>query len=330
MPEPLVVAVMRANKAAILAQEDSKMEEMARRWLQIERGLTSDLQALALEAARMKDDGQVINKAIAIRIERTERLLYQVRSETAKYVQWADGFIGGYQGELAKQGLDHASEAIGAILKEHDLRTTFNRLNARAVENMIGLAGDGSPLETYLRNVHSGAVDGMLDALVDGVARGIHPKKIAEMMADGLGVGLQQAMNTARTEALRAYRNATLMQYQASGLVVGYKRISARDERVCPGCLFTDGEVYDDLSQFDEHNQGRCTAIPVLQGLPEPKWQSPTDWFETQSETTQESILGTGRFNAWKNGASLESMVKRVFDPIWGGAFVPTPVGELD
>lgn len=329
MPEPLVVEVMRAHKRAILAEEDAKMEEMARRWLKIEKGLQGDLDALALEVARLKEEGKAVEKAVVMRMERTRRLLFEVRAETGKYAQWADEFIGDYQGELARQGLEHAQDAIMAVFKEWQVAAGFDRLNADAVESMIGLAGDGSPLSYWLRDVHPAAADGVLDALLDGVARGIHPTKIAKDMANGLGLGLQRAMNTARTESLRAYRNATLMQYEASNVVMGYKRISARDARVCAGCLFTDGMVTQDLSDFAEHNQGRCSMVPVMIGVPEPMWQSPTEWFEGQSATTQESILGSGRFDAWKNGAALQDMVKRVDDPTWGGAYVPAPVGEL-
>lgn len=329
MPEPMVVQIMRANKEAILAQEESKMQEMAERWLKIEKALQDKVDAIALEASRLAENGGVVNQAVAMRLERMQSLLYQVRAETGQYVRWADGFISDYQGEMATLGLEHASDAISAVMQEFDVRGSFDRLNVDAVNSMIGLAGDGSPLERYLRDIHSSSADGMLDALVNGVTQGIHPTKIAEEMMNGLGMGLQQAMNTARTETLRAYRNASLMQYDKSGLVIGYKRISARDERVCAGCLFTDGQVYEDLSQFDEHNQGRCSTVPLLEGLPETSWESPNDWFEGQSETVQESILGTGRFEAWKNGASLNDMAKRVVDPVWGGAFVPTPVGEL-
>ena len=328
MSEPKVVQIMRANKLAILAEEDAKMREMAARWLKIERALDDKVKLIALEAARLAESGQPINKAIAMRLERMSSLLWQVRSETGEYVRWADGFISKYQAEMARLGLQQGSDAIMAVMDEFGVRGFFNRLPVDAIESMIGLVGDGTPLEQYLRRIHMASADGMLDALVNGVAQGIHPTKIAAEMLNGLGMGLQQAMNTARTETLRAYRNASLMQYDQSGLVVGYKRISARDERVCAGCLFTDGQMYEDLSQFDEHNQGRCAAIPILNGM-ETSWESPTDWFEGQSETVQESILGTGRFNAWKNGASLNDMAKRVIDPTWGGAYVPTPVGEL-
>lgn len=329
MPEPLVVEVMRENKKAILAEENDKMAEMARRWLMIERSLQSDLDALALEVARMKEEGKAIERAIVMRMERTQRLLFQVRAETGKYANWADEFISDYQATLAAQGLEHAQDAIMVVFKEWQVAAGFDRLNVSAVESMIGLAGDGSPLSYWLRDIHPAAADGVLDALLNGVAKGIHPTKIAQEMANGLGLGLQRAMNTARTESLRAYRNATLMQYEASNVVMGYKRISARDSRVCAGCLFSDGMVTQDLSMFEEHNQGRCAMVPVVIGVPEPMWQSPFEWFEAQSKTTQESILGTGRFEAWKNGAALQDMVKRVDDPTWGGAFVPAPVGEL-
>lgn len=329
MPDSKLVELARANKAAILAEEEDAMYEMARRWLQIEKVIEDDLEFLAMKAAQMKADGQTVNQAILLREERMQRLLWQVRSETGKYATWAEELISKYQGIFAEQGLEFAAAGILAGLNEYGMSIGFGRLNVDAIEAMIGFAGDGSPLEKYLREIHGKATDGILDKLVEGVAQGLNPQKIAANMADGFAGGLQQAMNTARTETLRAYRTATLMQYDASGLVVGYKRVSARDADVCAGCLFTDGQFYDDLSAFDEHNQGRCTLVPVLKDLPEPTWESSEDWFAGQPESVQAQILGGGRFEAWKNGTPLEAMVKRVDHPIWGGAFVPTPVGEL-
>jgi hypothetical protein len=64
-------------------------------------------------------------------------------------------------------------------------------------------------------------------------------------------------------------------------------------------------------------------------GVSEPAWQSGVSWFRSQSEADQRSILGESRFQAWKDGASLEDMSKFVSNPTWGGSFVPTPVSEL-
>lgn len=332
MPDPLVVRIMREHKAAILAREEAVMQEMAARWLTIEQALQTEMEALALEVSLMAEQGQVINKAITMRLKRTQSLLWQARAETGKYVNWAAEKIAELQTALAEQGLANAAEAIGVIYSEAGMvGTGFNVLNVGAVENMIGLAGDGTPLLKYLQSVHAGAADGMIDALIDGVARGIHPLKVAKEMANGLGrKGLQQAMNTARTEMLRAYRNASLQQYQESGVVSGYRRISARDGRVCAGCLFSDGMLIESLDSFDEHNLGRCTSIPVVIGAEDASlFENGTDWFQKQSEATQRSILGPGRYEAWQNGASLKGMFTHVDDPTWGGSYVPTPVGQL-
>jgi hypothetical protein len=207
----------------------------------------------------------------------------------------------------------------------------FNVLNAGAVEAMIGLAGDGKPLMNYLSDIYPTSVDGITNTLVDGVVQGWGAEKLGRELRDSFGMGLQQAMNTGRTEGLRAYRSASLMEYKESGVVSGYKRLSAHDERVCAGCLFMDGREVEGLELFDEHNKGRCTAVPCVEGLEKPEWTAGTEWFEGQNESVQESILGMGNFESWKNGAALDEMVLRREDPVWGGSYVARSVeiGEV-
>jgi len=331
MPEPMVVEVMRAHKAAILAEEDAVMRDMADHWLEVERSLEGQISALAQEATRLAEEGTRLTSAQLDRMERYQRLMWQVRAETGKYVKWSSESVQAYQLKMGEQGLTHAADAIRAAYTDVGIvGETFDLLHVDAITAMIGFAGDGSPLRTWLEAVHAEAANGITQALIEGIVKGINPEKVARAMVNGLALGLQTAFNTARTESLRAYRTASLMQYQASGLVAGYKRLAAHDERVCPGCLFTDGMYIGETDAFDEHNQGRCTAVPVLIGIDPPTWQSGQDWFALQSESVQMGILGPGRFEAWKNGASLSSMVKRVEDPVWGGAYVPTPMSELN
>lgn len=330
-PEPLVIVQLRQYKLNLLAQENSTMEDMAARWVQMEKALQAEIDALSYEAVNLAAQGETLNAASVARLERYQRLMYQVRAETGTYVQWADGKISTQQAAFGEQGLQHAAGAIKAVYSGAGaVSPAFDILPVEeAIRTMIGLAGDGSPLINYLRQIHGTAANGITQKLINGVAQGLGPGVIAKNMVNGFGMGLQTAMNTARTEPLRAYRLANLMQYDASGVVSGYKRLAAHDGRACPGCLFTEGEYFQTLDQFSEHNQGRCTPVPAVIGIPHPEWQSGADWFLTQNEETQAGILGSGRFAAWKNGTPLDAMVKRVNDPTWGGAFVPTPVSEL-
>lgn len=330
MVDPLVVQVLREHKQAILAQEQSVMEDMARRWVQMERRLDAQFTALAAEADQLRQAGQVINQAKLMEMERYQQLLFQAHAQMNGYIGFADQTIRDYQESLASQGIENAAEAIRAVYSQAGvIGAQFNTLPVGALEAIIGMAGDGTPLDQYLRRIYGDATDGLTQALIDGLARGLNPVKTAREMTDGFGMGLNHALNTARTESLRAYRTASQRQYVESGVVTGWKRLAAHDERTCAGCLFTEGDFYQNEDEFEEHNQGRCTPVPCVMGVDAPSWQSGQDWFLEQSDETQASILGQGRFDAWKGGADLNKMATRVYDPVWGGAFVPTPVDQL-
>ena len=263
---------------------------------------------------------------------RYRSLLAQTRVEIAKYVQYAGDLIGERQRELAGLGLQHAAEAIQASYQAAGVVGAYlDLLPVSAVESMVGLMGDGSTLKAYLKQVYPNAVEGMTRALIDGIARGKNPRVTAQAMRDGLGLGLNQALTVARTEQLRVYRESNRMQYEASGVVEGYKRISARDERVCPACLMADdGTIYPLDHAFDEHPQGRCTLVPVVSGLPEVTWTSGQEWFEQQDAAVQESILGKDYYEGWQNGQfNLTELVTRRYDETWGGALVTTPLNKL-
>jgi len=306
------------------------MRSMAEEWVRMELALEAEMMALVAEIEQARLAGKVVDAAAIRQYERYTRLVYQAHGELANYIQYADGTISAYQGELAGQGAAHAAEAIRAVYSQAGvIGEHFDILPVDALKAMIGLAGDGTPLDQYLRRIYGDATDGMMQALIDGIARGLNPVEVARMMRDGFGVGMSHALNTARTESLRAYRAASLEQYRSSGVVMGWKRLAAHDQRTCAGCLFTEGEFYASEEDFQEHNQGRCTAVPVVKGIDEPTWLSGQDWFLRQSDDVQASILGQARFEAWKGGADLDEMVTRVSDPVWGASFVPTPVERL-
>jgi SPP1 gp7 family putative phage head morphogenesis protein len=329
-PEPLVVQVLREHKIQILAQEENSMREMAERWMRMEAALESDMIAAATEIDLLRQAGKVVDVALLHRYDRYARLVYQSHAELRTFIQFASGSIGQSQERLAGLGIDHAAEAIRSVYSQAGvIGARFDILPRDALQTLIGYAADGTPLDQYLRRIYGDATDGLTQALIDGLAKGLNPVEVARQMRDGFGMGLNHALNTARTESLRAYRAASLEQYRSSGVVSGWKRLAAHDERTCAGCLFSEGEFYPNEDAFQEHNQGRCTMVPVVEGVDEPTWVSGQDWFLQQPEEAQVSILGQARFEAWKGGSSLDKMVTRVYDPVWGASFIPTPVGAL-
>jgi SPP1 gp7 family putative phage head morphogenesis protein len=199
------------------------------------------------------------------------------------------------------------------------------------VTTMAGLASDGSPLAKLLQEAVGDAAAGVSRHLVVGTALGWNPRKTAQKATQqGLAMGLNRMLVIARTEQLKAYRFASQEQYKASGVVSGYKRLSARDGRVCAGCLAADGRLYKVAHAFDSHPACRCAAVPCVIGVEPPTWQGGEAWLREQDAETQTAILGRKGRELWTSGrVPFERFAKTVHDDTWGGAIVARPLGEL-
>lgn len=338
MPDPVVVTVMREWKLDLIAREDAQMRAMAAQWLQIEHSLEAQIAALADELARMRDAGEAISQSKLYRLERYRRLLAQVRSEFAGYVTYADREMSRYQSEMATLGLDHSVEAI-QLSYWPGIGAYFDRLPVDAIENIVGLAGNGQPLGELLKARMIRDADGtelagvwerLTQTLINGTVRGMNPRDVARLMRDDLAGGLNKALLIARTEGLRPYREMSRAQYEASGVVTGQKRLTAHDNRVCAACLADEGTLYGIHAIISDHPQGRCTSVPVVRDIPEVRWQAGEDWFRDQDLDTQRSILGPAHYKAWTEGAfAFSQLVTRTSDPVWGAGLTPTPLSEL-
>ena len=324
-----VVQVLRAHRANLDGMEVSLMDDMGRRWLQIERGLDADISALAFEMARRRDAGEVITQQMVWRAERYKTIKAQLQTEVKKYNKdYAVTTIENAQRQYAGAGIQAAQDAIVASYPS-PLSASFNKVNIGAVESMIGFAGDGSPLYSLLKNDYPEAVDGLTQALVNGLARGLGPGQIGRDMADGMGMGLDRALLIARTEAARSYRTASTEQYRQSGVVGSFMRL-VKKATACAGCLMLDGELFDTADELDDHPRGKCMVIPVVEGVAPPQWQKGQDWFLEQSEEEQKRILGPQKWQAWQDsGLPVSALAKHNHSSVWGSSPRPATISEI-
>lgn len=331
MADALMVQMMRQFQDGLLAEEEAQFNAMAHKWLDVEQALESQLNALALEVDGLRKDGQPVTQEQARKLTRLRSLLVQAQTEIDKYSKYAAELIAERQATLAEAGWQQAWDAMRAGgVDIGRLTPGFDRLPVGAVERMAGLMGDGSPLELYLRGAFGDAATGMMRQLLMGVAQGWNPTRIARAMRDGLGIGLQRALNTARTEQMRVLRESVRAAYETSGQVQQYKRLCAKSVRTCIACLVADGRIYDIASAFEEHNQGRCTLVAWIIGQPEPTWETGLVWFGGLKAAEQEEILGKDYYKAWKGGSfTLEQLVTKHEDPVWGNSLQVTRLGDL-
>lgn len=328
MPDPLVVQVMNGFRRDLLQKEAQQRTRMARQWMGVERALQEQVESFAERVARDGlTPGQIRSRQF--QMDRYASLLAQTRLELDKYVDVVQPDIEAQQRRLGQLGAQSAIAAINAVTG--GVRAGFDVLPVGAIENMVGLAGNGSPLHTLLRASYGAGAHGMLEQLIHGVALGVNPRNIARNMVRlGLSQTLNRVMVTARTEPLRVYREASRQQYQASGVVTHFRRLATRDRRTCPACLFADGEVHELGDNLREHPQGRCTTVPVVQGFKPVEWEKGIDWFRKQPPKVQAKMLGRGRFDAWQSGQiELEQVVSVRANDTWGDSLQPTPLRDI-
>lgn len=332
MPEPSVVQAARLFREQLLRQDAKQMAEMARRWLTVERGIKDETLKLAKEIAQLKAAGQPVTQGMIMRQQRYIALSAQTRAEMRKYVAWADADIKREIEMYTRLGAEQAGQLTSLSLEQAGLRVQFDRLSGGAMEMITGMVQDGAPLRELLANAWGDSMMGMTDALIKGTSLGWNPRKTARAMLDGSTDGLQRAMTIARTEQLRAFRMSNIQSLRASGMVKGYKRIAAKDDRTCLSCLASDGEFYDVAAEFADHPNGRCTLAPVLDlpGIPAPQWQTGDQWFKTLSADKQEEMMGSKRYAAWQDGVfSFRDLAKTTHSDTWGDGLRVATLAEL-
>lgn len=326
MPDSAVIVAMRSFKASLLREESTQMREMAQRWLQVERALDGNMAALAERMSNVARDGGTVSVDLLFQESRYRILLSQLTDELGKYTRYADRTITDRQAQLARLGIDHAVSAIEA----QGVRAGFARLPVEAVQNMVGLAGDGSPLRSLLTASWPDAAQGMTQALVRGIALGHNPRRVARAMAAGSTRSLDRMMTIARTEQLRSYREASLQSYKASGVVNGYVRIATHDKRCCGACIADEGHFYELNEAMPTHPNCRCAMIPRVNGVPDPQWKKGEEWFNEQDAATQTSILGKGKYEAWQAGRfDLGELVTVKTNATWGDSLQVTTLRDL-
>jgi hypothetical protein len=264
-------------------------------------------------------------------LQRYKDLVQQIDIEVYNYSEWASEIIAAHQKVYGEVGLLSSTEAIDSILAEfYDPTLTYYKLPVDAIESMVGLAGDGSTLVTHLEKSIADSISGVTQALIQGVTVGENPTVVANWMVDGLSLGLNRALNIARTEQLRVFREATRDSYKQSRIVSGYRRLATHDSRVCAGCLFSEGDFYILEEHFYEHPQGRCALLPEIINVDSIRWQTGQEWFASQDPFIQEKIVGAERLNLWKKGeVQLTDMVSLRENTKWGNSLVPTPLYVL-
>jgi hypothetical protein len=325
-----VLDVLAEYRARALARDRAVARELTRRWLRVEDALEAEIEALAQELGVLKAAGKAASASQLWSMERLRSLLAQAQTQQQAFAQFASGLISREQYLSLHEGIAYGVDSIRAVMASAGVVSSFSLLPVEAVNIMVGFSADGTPLSQLLTASYPETVTQITDALVRSMALGTNPRQTAVRIREAMAGNLQRAMVVARTEELRAERVASVQQYQASGVVTGYRRHAAFQDRTCLACLLLDGTLYPVMEQFSDHPNGRCFCIPEIAGIESPAGQTGEEWFTSQKADTQRAIMGDGHYQAWQRGDfELRDAARMHNDPTWGEAPQVVPLKEL-
>lgn len=329
MPSQIELAAARFRRE-LLNNERAAASAMVRMygaaWGRVNRR-ASDVQQ-QLRAASLT--GQPISPAWFYQQNRAESLQAQIEAELRRFAALAEDSTTALQRQAVTAAGRHAGGLVdlAAGVRPMGLEVPFDVLPTAALQDLVGFAGDGSPLRDVFGEI-AGVAERVTDTLGASMAAGLGPRETARLLRRQFGVGLARALTISRTETLRAYREAMHRNYEAnSDVVEGWVWLATLTTRTCAACWAMHGSVHGLDERMDEHPNGRCTAVPVLKPWTElgldipdrrPVMASGADEFAKLTPAEQERVLGKAAFAAWQDGAvTLKDFASHKHSDEWG------------
>lgn len=330
-----VYEIAEAQRAALLRGERAAASELVNVYGGIWQRIRVEIDALLAEMATAQEAGKSIPIDWLLKRDRLTALPAQVEAELRVFAEFADPLITRAQGNAVDMALAHAETLTRAATRQMGLSINWQRLPVEALRSLVGFTGDGAPVRALLDRLGPAAGARIRDSLLQGVALGWHPERIATTLRDDFAGGLTQALTTSRTEIMRAYREGTSAAYQENDdVLTGWIWNAACTPRTCAMCWAMHGSVHPFTERLDDHPNGRCVALPAVKQISglRPQWLPETgvSQFAKLPPDTQRNILGP-LYEPYASGQiGLADVVGRKYDPEWGSMrFVRTKQSVL-
>jgi SPP1 gp7 family putative phage head morphogenesis protein len=295
--------LLKAHRKRIIDREEAAFREMLAVYRSLRQDLNKQYKAIEKEIMDAQAAGVEISPSWLSRSRRLKAMLAQVQAEIVRFGGRVTNIVSREQKEAINIAVDHAREVIELTSPGTPINLG-STLNARAVENAVGMMGDGSPMTAYFEKTFAPAVaEALRSEIVKAAALGTDFNTIARRLVKTGDITRSRALTMARTEVNRVRRATTLQLYRENDDVFeGWEWVAAKGPRTCPVCLALDGRIFKLKDEFPQHINCRCTLIPVIIGVMRPPRELGAEWFDRQPDDVKENILGVDGLAAYKEG----------------------------
>lgn len=307
-----------AFRAALIRRDAAAQQQIVRALTLAEANLQPLVDALLAEIAAQEDD---VSPTTLRELATYRALLEQIAIEMNSFGKTTATLLSAQVPQAARDGAQAARDAVQSV----GVEARWTPLQAPALREIVGSIS-GGPLGDLLETFGTASRDAAERILLDGITRGKNARTVGDALQAAVGVTRNRAQVIARTEILRAGKQANLASYAANPVAVsGWTWHANKGPRTCSACLIMDGRQFPlEVTFFPGHPQCRCVARPVLRGFPETGQETGREWLAKQTEATQRSILGNKAYEAWKNGdVELDDLVTVRRSEQWGDSYAP-------
>lgn len=311
----------------LLQLERSAASDMVRAygvsWRRVEARVTE----LWNEVTSLREAGQPVPPVRLMQLDRYLRLQDEITAELRRFAAHAEPAISATQLAAVDLAQEHTPRLISAVASDAEIANLeqfvdFAHAPRGAVEALVGYARGNTPLGVLLDAIPNQVTDSVRDTLIAGLTLGQNPRETARQVRRAYGVGLARALTISRTETLRAYREATRLDYQANeDIIEGWMWSAACDQRTCVTCWALHGRVYKLGRQMPAHPNCRCAMTPMLKQAYRGAYE-PTPGavlFNQADPSVQRAVLGPGAYREYQAGrVGIENFVTFRRSRDWG------------
>lgn len=321
--ERFVQSTVRRERAAAAVILD--------RYGQTYKRVTDEAKRLAKDLARLPET-EPDRQDIEAKMRRIEAIQAQVKAEMDQFAQVAETTIVTSQREAVEEGAKSAGSLLEQAAEKTGFAIQFDRLPTEAYERFIGMTATGSPLRKLFEQFGADAADRIIDEIATGIAAGWNPTRIAKRLKKVMGGDLTRALTVARTETLRAYRDAARSVYNSSPTVKRMRWIASFSTRTCALCFAMHGKTFPVSGEIvSTHPNCRCTFIPVIEELDDQEPLPPAEpYLNSLPEEDLIGIMGKQKAEAYLAGRfKLDDLIGRRVDKDWGVIYYERSYAEV-
>lgn len=304
----------RYHQAVEVRRAQAQVEEIERLYAKAIARIRPELDRIEKRIRDAKAKGEAFSPSWPWQKARLRETLDQLESEIDRYAVQSRIKVEGFKLEAVQRGVKEAKSLMSA-----QLSFRFGGFPPGVGESIVGNTGGGTPLGNLFATFGPDAAAEVREVIVAGVVSGKNPNVIARGVRDALDVPLSRARTIARTEVIRARRDAMGEMYRAnSDVVFGWRWQSAFQSRTCAFCLSQDGKVFPLDEDLDSHPNCRCTQVPITE-FDDPPSLNGAQWLEQQPEAVQREILGPTAHELYRAGkVRLDDFAQPTFSSVWG------------